>query len=102
MENIINLNGLMYGTSITEFDVSKWETSNIKDMSYMFYGCSNLTSIIGIENLVSNTVTNISYMFHSCTSLEYLDLSNWDISNITSLTFLCYNCKSLTDIILSE
>ena len=46
-------------------------------MSYIFYGCSSLTSL----NL-SNNVNNMSYIFYGCSSLISLDLSNFNINNV--------------------
>ena len=36
---------------------------NINDMSYMFDGCSSLSSLTDISKLNINKVTNISFMF---------------------------------------
>ena len=45
-------------------DISKWNVSNIEDMSYLFYRCENLLSLP--DNLSKwNTinVNKISYLF---------------------------------------
>ena len=38
-------------------------------MSYMFNGCSKLTSLY-LSNFYPNNVTNMSYMFNGCKSLK--------------------------------
>ena len=48
-------------------------------MSYIFYGCSSLTSL-NLSN--SNNVNNMSYIFYGCSSLISLDLSNFNINNV--------------------
>ena len=51
-------------------DLSKWDVSNIKDMSYMFSGCRKFDS----------------------------DLSKWNINEDVKMTDMFYNCKSLKKI----
>ena len=43
-------------------------TQFIKDMSYMFYKCSSLTSLPDISKWNTNNVTNMCYMFYKCSS----------------------------------
>ena len=35
-------------------------------MVYMFEGCNNLTTIIGLENLNTSKVTSMRFMFYNC------------------------------------
>ena len=66
-------------------------------MSYMFYGCSSLTSL----NL-SNNVNNMSYMFYYCSSLTSLNLSNFNTNNVNNINHMLYYCSSLTCLNLSN
>ena len=50
-------------------------TSNVIDMSYMFYSCSGLISL-DVSNLSTSKVTRMDGMFESCSNLKSLDLSN--------------------------
>ena len=60
-------------------DLSKWNTNNVTDMSYMFSGCSLLLSLPDLSKWNINNVTNMSYMFSECSSLSSLpDLSKWN------------------------
>ena len=44
---------------------------------------------------VSN-VTNMEVMFYGCKELESIgDLSYWDVSNVTNMSSMFYNCKTL-------
>ncbi|WP_444297748.1 BspA family leucine-rich repeat surface protein, partial [Leyella stercorea] len=47
-----------------------------------FYGCTDLTTIEGIEYLNTENVTNMSWMFSECSTLTTLDLSNFDTKNV--------------------
>ena len=64
-------------------------------MSGLFYGCSNLTEIKGIENWNTSKVTNVWDLFYGCSSIEYMDLSQWDMSNMTSTGCMYRHCSSL-------
>ena len=43
----------------------------------------------------------MSGMFAWCSSLTTLDLSNWDISNVTSMSDMFISCSSLTDVYIT-
>ena len=66
---------------------------------------SQLTSIVGIENLNTSKVTDMSYMFHSCSKLTEIDLSHFDTSSVTAATDGFYsmfgNSTNLTTLDLS-
>ena len=47
---------------------------NPNDLSYMFYGCSNLLSLPDISKLNTNNVTNMACIFRGCSNLS--DLSD--------------------------
>jgi surface protein len=51
-------------------------------MSGMFQGCSQLRTITGINNFNLGNTTNLNDMFNSCNSLQSIDLSNWNTSNV--------------------
>ena len=44
---------------------------SLKNMSYMFYGFSSVSSI-NLANFNTNNVENMSYMFYNCSSLTSL------------------------------
>ena len=52
-------------------------------MAFLFNNCNNLKEIKGLNNFITNKVTDIQSMFQSCFKLEYIDLSNFDTSNVT-------------------
>ena len=49
-------------------------TSEVKDMGWMFNECHKLKEIKGINNFNTSKVTNMKAMFNECNELEYLDL----------------------------
>ena len=51
----------------------------------MFYGCHKIKEMKGINQFNTNKVTDMQSMFDECNELEYLDLSNFDTSNVTTM-----------------
>ena len=95
-DNVVNMNSTFQNcTSFTVIDTTDWDTSNVTNMSGLFYGCSNLTEIKGIENWNTSKVTDVWDLFYGCSSIEYMDLSQWDMSNMTSTGCMYRHCSSL-------
>ena len=74
-----------------DFNVSKWDMSNVKNMSYMFYKCYKFTGK-GIGNWNVSNVTDIGGMFAGCEKFD-CDLSNWDVSNVTDMNYVFIDCE---------
>ena len=51
------------------FDISKWNTVDATDISYMFSFCSSLSSLSDILNFNIINVTDMSYIISYCSSL---------------------------------
>ena len=67
-----------------------------------FCGCTELTTIEGIEYLNTENVTNMNGMFQNCRSLTTLDLSRFDTKNVTDMRGMFYACSALTTLDLSR
>ena len=72
---------------------SQLDTSKVANMGYMFYYCSNLTTI---PQLDTSNVTNMGYMLYKCSSLT--TIPQLDTSNVTDMGSMFSNCSSLTAI----
>ncbi len=70
--------------------------------SFWFSGCSNLTSIQGLDNLDTSNVSDMSDMFNFCLSLTSLDLSNFDTSKTTNMAEMFRVCNKLTSLNVSS
>ena len=78
-------------------DISKWDTKNVNDMSYMFYLCSLLSSLSDISKWNTKNVINMSYMFYGCSLLSFLpDISKWNTQNVTNMSYMFYGCSLLS------
>ena len=77
-------------------DISKWNTSKITDMNSMFKGCSLLLYLPDISKWDTSLVTDMSYMFAGCSSLLPLpDISKWNLINVTDVSCMFEGCSSL-------
>ena len=70
-------------------DISKWDVSNVEDMSFMFYSCENFNCDISGWN-VSN-VKHMNHTFEGCRKFNQ-DLSRWDVRNIKNNYLMFYGC----------
>ena len=73
-------------------DLSKWNTNNVTDISYLFYKCTSLSSLPDISKWKTNNIINVSSLFYKCSSLSFLpDLSKWNTNNIIGISYLFIN-----------
>ena len=80
--------------SLTNIDLSNFNSSNIITMSFMFYYCKSLVSI-NISSFNTQKVTNMEYMFSKCKSLIKLDLSNFNTKKVINMGNMFNDCDSL-------
>ena len=76
-------------------------TSEVKDMSKMFYGCSALTSI-DLKHFNTQNVTNMKGMFRRCSALTSLDLQHFNTQNVTDMSVMFSGCSALTTLNLQN
>ena len=70
--------------------INNFNTSNVIDMSYMFSVCKKLKEIKGINHFNTSKVQNMNHIFQYCYELEYIDLSNFDTSNVIDMSFMFF------------
>ncbi|MDO5338971.1 MAG: BspA family leucine-rich repeat surface protein [Eubacteriales bacterium] len=93
--NVTNMRYMFYGcSSLTELNMDGLNTSNVTDMGNMFSGCKLLTQL-NVSGLDTSNVTNMSGMFADCNSLTELDLTNFNTSKVKNMFFMFNNCSSL-------
>ena len=87
--------------NILEIDLSNFDTSEVTNMSNMFYGMSNLTTL-NVSHFNTSKVTDMSLMFHDVRNLTSLNLSNFDTSKVTDMHNMFYGMSNLTTLNLSN
>ena len=70
---------------------------NYINYSYYFNNSDNHVQLIW-----NNTINNCNNMFYECSNITEIDLSNFDISQVTSMDGMFSNCISLTSLNLSN
>ena len=88
-------------SGLTSLNLSKFNTQNVTDMCYMFYGCSGLTSL-DLSKFDTQNVTDMSVMFNGCFGLTSLNLSKFNTQNVKGMTHMFYACSGLTSLDLSK
>ncbi len=96
-----NYSYLFASCNAKELNLSRLDTSNVYNMSYMFFNCNALTSL-DLSNFDTSNVTTMNRMFYYCSNLSSLDLSNFDTSKVNDMSYIFYNCNKLTSIDLSN
>ena len=97
VSNITNMgsentkHGLFNGLDPRDIKIDRWNVSNVKDMSYMFYDCQNFTGET-VETWDTSNVENMAGMFQKCAKLD-CDLNDWDVSRVTDMGGMFYECR---------
>lgn len=89
------------GTDGLNFRISAVDTSNVKNMSYLFFYSRELTSL-DLSSWNTSNVTNLDYAIYNCTSLQTINLTGWDVSNVTSFGQMFGQDSSLETITVSN
>ena len=141
MENLTTIEGIEYVNtseeryfsnmftnckSLKTLDLSTFDTRKATNMSYMFSGCTSLTSLTLGENFSTENVTNMSgmlangcapavidavtnhegfstanvtsmsYMFQNNSGISGLDLHMFNTAKVTNMSYMFDGCSSLT------
>ncbi len=80
--------------------LSKWKTGNAESMMLMFYNCSSLQTL-DLSGFDTSQVTHFDSMFGGCKSLTSLNLSKFNTAKATSMYSMFNNCSSLQTLDLS-
>ena len=73
----------------------------IKDCSYMFYGCTNITDI-DLSTFDFQSTTNMNDMFNYCINVKEIKFSQFEIKNVINTSYMFNYCKNLLAIDLSK
>ena len=96
--------------NLEELDLSKWDVSKVTNFGNMFMGhqsySSNgvtmkLTSVGDLSRWNTGSATNMEQMFNFCMCLQSVDVSKWDVSNVTGasgFTRMFAECRALKEL----
>lgn len=89
------------GVSKVVFDESFKDARPNSCYSWFLWN-SQLTTIEGLEYFNTSEVTNMSHMFYGCNKLSSLDLRHFNMSNVEKLACMFYGCTNLETIFSDE
>ena len=95
LRNLNTTKSLFFNSEANWIKFDNFTVSGIKDMSYMFYGCNELT-YLNLGSFNTSDVTNMEYMFYNCEKLTNLDISSFNTKNVKYMNDMFHDCKSLT------
>ncbi|PMD72240.1 BspA family leucine-rich repeat surface protein [Companilactobacillus nuruki] len=86
-----NMEGMFSFTGFKTIDLSKYDTSNVTSLSYLFNGDKSLKKIIG--NFKTGSVTSMDYAFRNTnlSDLSEFNLADWDTSKVKSMSYTFSN-----------
>ncbi len=91
-EEVISLSrAFLNNENQTIENIDKWDTSNIDDMSLMFFNAKKFNT--DISSWKTNSVKNMSYMFTSAEAFSQ-NLDKWDTSNVTTMKRMFQEAKT--------
>ena len=90
---ITDMSDLFYDSKFeeTNIDISEWNVSNVKNMRCMFKDCENFNCDLSKWDV--SKVKNMKGIFSWCVKFN-CDLSKWDVSNVTDMSFMFDSCKN--------
>ena len=103
--------------TVRDIDISEWDVSNVKDMSFMFDYCTefnadlsnwNVSNVEGASYMFNycyefnsditkwkfNNLKHTEAMFNKCFNFDY-DLSKWNVLKSTRTNSMFYDCDTL-------
>ena len=97
-DKVTNMSYMFSGcSSLTSLDVTHFNTENVKYMNNMFYSCSSLTSL-DVTHFNTAKVGNMNGMFSSCSKLTSLDVTHFNTANVTNMNGMFSSCSKLTSL----
>ena len=72
-----------------------------EDSSRLFMGCRSLESI-NLSGVDTSDVKNMEQMFCACDILKKVDLSNFDFTNVTNMRGMFWSCRNLRKVVFTD
>ena len=82
---------------LTTTKIYNFDTSNVKNMQYMFSSCSSLESF-DFSHFNTSLVENMKYTFSDCSNLTSINFQNIHTSKVISMEGLFKDCKNIKNI----
>ena len=101
-KNVVNMKYMFAkNNTLISLNLSNFNTINVENLEGLFYKCIGISEL-NLKSFNTSNVTNMESMFLSCSSLTSLDLSSFNTSNVTNMYDMFDDCSSLTSLDLSS
>lgn len=77
------------------------EPVNLQSMKNLFAGCTNLVQITNPNNMKVENAKSAQSAFEDCMSLNALDVTSWNTTNVTDMSNMFKSCSNLNEINLN-
>ena len=95
---VTNMSFMFYGCyNLTELDVTHFDTSRVKELYGMFHLCRSLTTL-DVTHFDTSKVTNMNAMFEGCSQLTELDVTHFDTGMVKLMSGVFSGCSKLTEL----
>ena len=99
VKKIIDVESLFKGcSSLKKINLKPFNSSDVKNMGFMFSKCSKLEVIEFSDLFDTKKVIDMTNMFNECSSLINLNLSYFSFDKVQNLSKMFYGCSSLKSI----
>ena len=85
VSNVTDMSSLFFAAFDFNKDISQWNVQRVTDMSFMFIRAEAFNKDIGAWNVSS--VLNMSFMFAAANQFNQ-DIGGWNVSNVTDLSLI--------------
>ena len=85
------------------YNLHRFITEDVTDMSRMFAGCTSLTTVPGLGNYVTTNVESMAYMFDGCAAMGDLDLRSFSTQHLvdTGMVGMFRGCANIQTLMLN-
>ena len=99
--SVINMSYMFSNSGVPSLDLRSFDTSSVINMQGMFYNTGDLKKIIFGDNFKTYSVKNMSYMFCS-SKVEDLNLSKFDTSSVNNTAYMFAGLENIVLLDLSK
>ena len=96
VSNVTDMTNTFFGCFDFNGNLSNWNVKKVKSMNHMFFLCQLFTGE-SLENWKTFDLENIDYMFYGCKKFN-CNLSKWNVNKLTTSNYAFYDCRSLKNI----
>ena len=99
---VTDMSYMFYDNSYAKtIDLSSFDTSKVENMSHMFEGCT-FTENINTSSFNTSSVKNMNNMFRGAQYITNLNLSNFDTSSVEDMSYMFHSMLKLTSLNISS